>query len=176
MSSMPVTERLLIREWRPDDVAGAFAVYGTATVTDWLVPSMPRVADLAAMGRVLEQWIAEQEQLEPPQGRWAVVHRDSGEIVGGAELRLLPPHHEDVEVAWHLRPNCWGRGYAVEATRALIRWAFEHEAVELFAVIDPTNDRAHATAQRIGMDWVGETGKYYDRTLHVYRVRPGDLD
>lgn len=175
MSPMPVTERLRIREWHPDDVADAFAVYGTTTVTDWLVPSMPRVADLAGMRRVLQRWIAEQQELEPPQGRWAIEHRDSGEIVGGAELRLLPPHCEDVEVAWHLRPNSWGHGYATEATTALIRWAFQHEAVELFAVIDPTNDRAKATAGRLGMEWVGETTKYYDRLLGVYRIRPGDL-
>ncbi|GAB2670213.1 GNAT family N-acetyltransferase [Saccharopolyspora gloriosae] len=176
MVPMPVTERVVLREWGPDDVDDAFAVYGTATVTDWLVPSMPRVADLAAMRRVLSQWIEEQRELPPPLGRWAFEHRESGEVIGGAELRLLPPHLVDVEVAWHLRPNSWGQGYAKEATRELIRWAFAHEAVELFAVVDPLNDRAHRTAQRLGMEWVGETTKYYDRTLHVYRIRPGDLD
>lgn len=176
MVPMPVTERVVLREWGPDDVDDAFAVYGTATVTDWLVPSMPRVADLAAMRRVLSQWIEEQRELPPPLGRWAFEHRESGEVIGGAELRLLPPRFEDVEVAWHLRPNAWGQGYANEATRGLIRWAFAHEAVELFAVVDPLNDRAHRTAQRLGMEWVGETTKYYDRPLHVYRIRPGDLD
>ena len=70
MVPMPVTERVLLREWNADDVDGAFAVYGTATVTDWLVPSMPRVADLAAMRRVLERWIEEQRELPPPLGRW----------------------------------------------------------------------------------------------------------
>ncbi|MFR9728459.1 GNAT family N-acetyltransferase [Saccharopolyspora sp. MS10] len=176
MVPMPVTERVLLREWNADDVEGAFAVYGTTTVTDWLVPSMPRVADLAAMRRVLGRWIEEQRELPPPLGRWAFEHRETGEVIGGAELRPLPPHFEDVEVAWHLRPRSWGHGYAAEATRALIRWAFEHEAVELFAVVDPTNERAHSTARRIGMEWVGETGKYYDRTLSVYRIRPADLD
>lgn len=34
---------------------------------------------------------------------------------------------------------------------------------------------AAATAQRVGMQWVGETDKYYGLPLHVYRLRPPDL-
>jgi hypothetical protein len=26
------------------------------------------------------------------------------------------------------------------------------------------------------MEWVGETNKYYDRTLQVYRIRPTAVD
>ncbi|MFD0744324.1 hypothetical protein ACFQ1L_22770 [Phytohabitans flavus] len=33
-----------------------------------------------------------------------------------------------------------------------------------------------ATARRIGMQWVGETEKYYDMRLQVFRIRPGDID
>ena len=38
------------------------------------------------------------------------------------------------------------------------------------------NARGAATAQRVGMEWVGETDKYYDLRLQVYRLRKGDLD
>jgi hypothetical protein len=40
----------------------------------------------------------------------------------------------------------------------------------------PINSRAEATARRIGMEWVGETDKYYGLRLQVFRLRPGDLD
>lgn len=46
---------------------------------------------------------------------------------------------------------------------------------ELFAVVRPKNTRGAATAKRIGMEWVGETEKYHDLRLQVYRVRAGDL-
>ena len=45
----------------------------------------------------------------------------------------------------------------------------------MFAVARPKNTRAAATARRIGMEWVGETTKYYDMRLNVYRIRPSDL-
>jgi GNAT superfamily N-acetyltransferase len=82
---------------------------------------------------------------------------------------------KDLEISFQLRPEEWGKGYATEAAGALIRWAFAQDAEELFAVVLPHNTRAIATIERLGMEWVGETTKYYDRTLQVYRIRPGDV-
>jgi RimJ/RimL family protein N-acetyltransferase len=39
----------------------------------------------------------------------------------------------------------------------------------------PANQRAEKLARRLGMQWVGETNKYYDLRLQVYRLRPPDL-
>lgn len=60
---------------------------------------------------------------------------------------------------------------------ALAHWTFEYPGLdEVFAVVRPTNTRGAATVRRIGMEWVGETDKYYDLQLQVYRVRGADLD
>jgi RimJ/RimL family protein N-acetyltransferase len=54
---------------------------------------------------------------------------------------------------------------------------FTQDIGELYAVAIPSNTRAIATCERLGMQWVGETNKYYDRrTLQVHRIRPADLD
>jgi RimJ/RimL family protein N-acetyltransferase len=68
-----------------------------------------------------------------------------------------------------------GKGYATEAGRALIAWAFRQDTEELFAVAGPNNVRATATAKRLGMQWVGATTKYYGLSLQVYRIRHSDL-
>ena len=39
----------------------------------------------------------------------------------------------------------------------------------------PANERAEKLARRLGMEWVGETNKYYDLRLQVFRLRPSDL-
>ena len=55
-------------------------------------------------------------------------------------------------------------------------WAFsDGEVDELFAVARPANKRAIATARRIGMEWVGETDKYYNLNLQVYRIRASEF-
>jgi len=173
---MPLqTSRLSIRDWSVDDADAATSVYGAPEVTQWLTPVMEQVHDTAAMRSVLQAWGEAQPNQLPPAGRWAIERHSDRAVIGGLAIRLLPPYEEDLELSWQLSPDAWGNGYAVEAGRALTEWAFTKDIDELFAVVRPDNTRAIATAERIGMSWVGETDKFYDQNLHVYRVRPADL-
>jgi len=170
------TERLLLRPWDPDDAEAALGVYGVSEVARWLSPVMDRAPDKPAMRLVLQQWAAEDERMLPPAGRWAIELKEDNRLVGGAILLPLPPDNVDLEMGWQLHPAVWGRGYATEAGRALASWAFSQGIDEVLAVVRPANRRAEATARRIGMEWVGETEKYYDLRLQVFRLRPPDLE
>jgi RimJ/RimL family protein N-acetyltransferase len=169
------TERLLVRPWSVDDANRALAIYGAKEVTRWLTPAMEHVPDLVTMRSILQKWVDAQPNLLPPRGRWAVQRKDNDEVIGGLSIRLLPPFDEDLELSWQLRPEAWGHGYATEAGNALVRWAFTQEVDELFAVARPRNTRAIGMARKLGMEWVGETTKYYGLRLQVYRIRPSDL-
>lgn len=169
------TERLVVRPWVREDAEAALTIYGAGEVTRWLTPAMGQVDDLDGMRTVLDAWIEEQPTMMPPRGRWAVQRLEDGAVIGGLVIRLLPPFKEDLELSWQLRPDAWGHGYAAEAARELARWAFTQDIDELFAVARPNNTRAVATARRVGMEWVGETTKYYDLRLQVFRIRPSDL-
>ncbi len=169
------TDRLLVREWSVEDAESAFAIYGAPEVVPSLIPGMHRVPDVDAMRVVLDAWIEAQRNMTPPTGRWAMERRSDGVLVGGLALRLLPPYEEDVEIRWQVHPDLWGRGYATEGSRALVEWAFTQDIDEVFAVARSSNTRAVATARRLGMEWVGETTKYYGLRLQVFRVRPAEL-
>jgi RimJ/RimL family protein N-acetyltransferase len=169
------TERLVVRDWSLDDARDALDVYGSSEVAYWLTPAMERVGDVAAMRGLLQAWQEAQPNLLTPRGRWAVQRRDDGRVIGGLAIHLLPPYDADLEVSWQLSPQAWGHGYATEAARAVIGWAFTQDVEELFAVARPNNLRAIRTAKRVGMTWVGETSKYYGMRLQVYRIRPSDL-
>ncbi|MFC3994305.1 GNAT family N-acetyltransferase [Nocardiopsis sediminis] len=177
MTSTPElrTDRLIIRDWDLSDAPAALSVYGAEEVARWLTPEMRTVNDVEAMRSVLHAWVEAQPNLVPPAGRWAIVRREDGLLVGGLSLRQLPPYEEDFELSWQLRPDAWGNGYATEAGRRISAWAFDQGIEELFAVARPKNTRAIATARRIGMEWVGETEKYYDNRLQVFRIRPAEL-
>jgi RimJ/RimL family protein N-acetyltransferase len=169
------TARLILRPWREDDAGEALGIYGDSGVSRWLDPAMDLVPDMNAMRLVLQQWIAEDARLASPAGRWAIELREDRRVVGGAVLLPLPPGNEDLEMGWQLNPQAWGSGYATEAGRAVAGWAFAEGFDEVLAVARVTNARAAATARRIGMEWVGETDKYYGLRLQVFRLRPADL-
>jgi RimJ/RimL family protein N-acetyltransferase len=174
MTHRLLSERLILRPWTPDDAEAALAVYGTAEVARWLSPVMDSVPDLVAMRLVLQQWTAEDARLVVPGGRWAIESRETGDLIGGATLLPLPPD-EAYEMGWQLHPGAWGHGYATEAGLAVARWAFAQGLEEVISLVRPPNKRAAATAERIGMEWVGETEKYHGLRLQEYRLRPGDL-
>ncbi|WP_253863304.1 GNAT family N-acetyltransferase [Prauserella halophila] len=171
-----VTPRLLLRGWHVADAPEALAIYGHESVTRWLGPAMARVPDRAAMRLRLRQWIGDTAELDVPAGHWAVERRSDGHLIGGASVLPLPPGNDDLEIGWQLHPDFWGRGYASETGFALAGWAFTHDVDELYAVVRPDNTRAAATVRRNGMQWVGETDKYFGTTLQVYRLRPADLE
>jgi RimJ/RimL family protein N-acetyltransferase len=171
------TDRLLLRPWSLGDIAAAYSIYGAPEVSRWLCPVLSPVAGEAELGSLLTAWIGQSEATAMPQGRWAITDANSGEVVGGVALLPLPPGCDDLEIAWQVSPTMWGHGYGAEAGHAVAHQAFGTGGVtELFAVIRPNNSRGVATARRVGMDWVGETGKYYDLTLQVYRLTKADLD
>jgi RimJ/RimL family protein N-acetyltransferase len=168
------TPRLLLRPWSPSDAPAALAVFGDETVTRWLSPAMDRVASVDDMAAVLDGWLATPP--EAPAGRWAVTSATDDRLLGGVAVLPLPPERQDLEIGWQLDPAAWGLGYAAEAGHAVAHHVFEAGVEELFAVVRPRNTRGARTATSIGMEWVGETEKYYDLRLQVYRLRKGELD
>jgi RimJ/RimL family protein N-acetyltransferase len=175
MAQRLVTKRLALRPWTISDAGAALSVYGDDEVARWLAPAMDRIPDLAAMRLVLQQWVAEDARMTPPAGRWAIEDLRDGRLIGGATLLPLPPDDE-FEIGWQLHPDTWGQGFATEAGLAMAVWAFEQGIEQVVALVRPANSRATAMVRRIGMEWVGETEKYHNLRLQVFRLRPGDLD
>ena len=183
-STVLTSRRLRLRPWSVDDAEAAARIFGEGEVAKWLTPAMSRVPDVAAMRSVLEAWLAEVDRLVPPLGRWAVelaptqdgsAGGEPGTVIGAVALLPLPPGGEDAEIAWQTGPEFQGHGYATEAANTLIRWAFSAGLPEVFAVSRPANRAGARVAERLGMEWVGQTDKYYGLTLAVHRARPGDL-
>ncbi len=86
-------------------------------------------------------------------GQWALEERTSGRFVGRAGLHN--PEREGwpgVEVGWALHPDAWGRGYATEAGRVAIDYAFDVLGLdEVVSLILPDNERSQAVARRLGL-------------------------
>ena len=168
------TPRLVLRPWSPADAPEALSVFGDDSVTRWLSPAMDRVSSVDEMAASISGWL--DAAPAAPAGRWAVTSSVDGQLLGGVSVLPLPPQREDLAIGWQLKPAVWGHGYAAEAGHAVAHHAFEVGVDELFAVVRPRNTRGTRTATSIGMEWVGETDKYYDLRLQVYRLRKGDLD
>ena len=117
----------------------------------------------------VDSWIARQAARYDADGYgyWALVERSSGALVGQAGLMKSCIHGQGcVEVGYLLAPHRWGRGYAAEAARACLAYAFGPLGLdEVWASIRPTNEASLRVARALGMTPCGS------HTV-VYRGKP----
>ncbi|WP_028651827.1 GNAT family N-acetyltransferase [Nocardioides halotolerans] len=173
MPNTAVSERLEIRRWEPYDAEAALAVYASPSVTPWLGPDLREAPTCEGMRARIQAWRDEDHARGEAAGHWAVRTRGAGDVVGALALHYVPVGGANLTLSWALAPHAWGHGYAAEAGSALIRWAV-HEvgALEVFAILPPGNERAIATARRMGMEQATELGGH---RYVVFRIRHSDL-
>lgn len=174
MTAVINTDRLVLRRWQEADVGEALTIFGRGPGIAWLSAGAP--ADETTMVSAIREWMAQDASGEMPVGHWAVELEAGHRLIGACSLFFGEPGPESLKLRWLLGPAAWGHGYATEAGDALIRWAMHQGGVnEVYAIVEPDNTRAKATAGRMGMDLVGETGRYGHLKFQVYRVRHADL-
>ncbi|WP_428268232.1 GNAT family N-acetyltransferase [Haliangium sp.] len=156
------TERLVARPWRLDDAPAAFCIYGDPEVARYIGGHVE--TSVEGQRQTLSKILARFEGT--PFGSWPLIEKAGGALVGTILLKPLPDRaralSEDIEIGWHLARTAWGRGYATEAGRACLGYAFGGLRLELVhAVVEPPNRASQAVCRRLGMDHHGRTQRYY---------------
>ena len=100
---------------------------------------------------------------------WSIIRRDSDEIIGaGCVQHIENEPGNPVEIGWRLKRDHWGHGYATEAARAMIAFAFDVLGVAaIHATTHPSNERSINVMKRLGMRSLG-LQPYYGRLVAVY--------
>jgi len=144
------TGRLILRQWRSDDVAP-----NTAMLSD---PGTARF--IAADGKPITSELAGWRNAAVMSGHWAlhgfgmfaVEEKSSGKYIGRVGP-WSPPGWPGFEVGWGIAKEFRGKGYAVEAARASIDWAFATFALDqIVHPIDRENIASQAVARRLGAE------------------------
>lgn len=136
------TERLRFREWSPDDFELAWSLWGDPDVTRLFGGPFSREQVQARLDREIANAATLRIQY------WPIFLRENDAFVGCCGLR---PERDIYALGFHLRPPYWGRGYAPEAARAVIAFAFDTlGAAQLFAGHHPENTRSKRVLESLG--------------------------
>lgn len=141
------TKRLGFRVWSEDDFDLALGLWGDPQVT--------RLID--ARGQLSEGQVRERLSQEISTARshgvqyWPIFLLESDEHVGCCGLRPYGESSRIAEIGFHIRSQHWGRGYATEAARAVMAYAFRRlEVAGLFAGHNPRNLASRHILERLG--------------------------
>lgn len=151
------TERLYLRELnqndfgalckilKDDDTMYAYeGAFSDQEVQDWLDRQLSRYREYGF-------------------GLWAVVLKETCEVIGQCGLTMQPWKNEEVlEIGYLFQRKFWHNGYALEAAAACKKYAFEVlKADEVCSIIRDTNIHSQKVAERNGMTKTDAWTKHY---------------
>ena len=174
---MLVTERLVLRQFTAADVDGLLELDGDPAVMRFISRKTRSRAEIEAevLPRLLGYYARYRDF-----GHWAADTRGDGEFIGWFGLRPVvatgaamvdwvdaPAPSRTASLGYRLRRPAWGRGYATEGSRALVRRAFTELGVEeIVATTMTINTRSRSVMEKAGLRFA--------RTVHLDWPDPVD--
>ncbi len=159
------TERLLLRMLEQSDFEDYAAIHTDPEVTRFTTRThLDRMETWRHLAMIVGHWHLR------GFGMWGVFARDNGQLVGRVGF-LQPEGWPDFELGWTMGRASWGKGYAPEAARACLDYAFDvMKRDRVISLIDPNNIASIRVAEKIGETVEGETEIGGHRVL-IYGVR-----
>jgi ribosomal-protein-alanine N-acetyltransferase len=152
------SERLTLRSFTGSDAIPLHRIMGQSQILRYFPNSTP--PELDRVERLVNFQLEHWEQYG--YGWWAIdviEEKEIGRFIGWAGLQFLPDTDE-VEVAYMLERDYWGRGLATEAANEALRYGFDQLKVdEIVGIVHPENAASIRVIEKLGM--VFDTRKPY---------------
>ena len=159
------TDRLLLRMLEQSDFEEYAAIHTDPEVTRFTTRThLDRTGAWGHLAKIVGHWHLR------GFGMWGVFERDSGRLAGRVGFHQ-PDGWPDFELGWTMGRLSWGKGYAPEAARACLDYAFDvMKRDHVISLIDPNNLASIRVAEKIGETVEGEAEIDGHRVL-VYGIR-----
>jgi ribosomal-protein-alanine N-acetyltransferase len=143
----PETSRLQFRRFTPDDLHALAAIRADPEVMKHISSRRPESVEEVETG--LNKQLAHWDH--HGFGRWALIDKGSGTLVGWCGLFHLE-NTDEVEIGYAFAREYWGKGLASEAARAAMKYGFEVLRLRrIVAVAWPENTASLRVMEKLGM-------------------------
>ena len=145
------TDRLVMRSIDEGDAQLQYDILNTPTVMEHL-GGVKELHEIEAKHAKTMAWYAQHRF-----GFLMMIEKATGDLVGHAGLKRVDHpaarNQRDFEIGWLVREDRWRRGYAHEAIRAIIDWAFiGHDAPHVVALTSERNVASWKLMEKLGME------------------------
>jgi ribosomal-protein-alanine N-acetyltransferase len=140
-----------LRDLTVEDFDDFFAIVGDDRVTSWMAFD----SHTPESGRTMLDSILERSGREDrPDYMLAVTRLDDDHVIGF--IRLAPGVHQGAKLGYAIGADHWGRGYATDASRTILKFAFGDLGLHrVSAAIGPENLASVAVVKRLGFSYEG---------------------
>jgi [ribosomal protein S5]-alanine N-acetyltransferase len=145
------TNRLVLRRLALPDAADLYRIYSNPETMKF----MGKAPDSIEEERDHIQAHIDNHYEKYGAGLWATVLKENNRLIGRCGLmRKQIEGAEEIEIAYLLDRECWGKGLATEAAEAIIKHGHaKYGFKRIVAVIHPQNVASIRVAEKIGMEY-----------------------
>ena len=142
------TERLILRPFVPADAAAASRNSQQPSVAHFL---SDMVLDSPKEAHAWIRWLNERESDAEPFRAFAIERRQDAALLGLIGVAPKKELDGEIEILYAIADEYQGCGYAAEAGRAMLWWAFERARQDvLSALVQPENKASRRVAEKLG--------------------------
>ena len=165
------TPRLILRPFREADIPDIVALLQEPDIHRTTLHIPYPYAEQHARA-----WLAQQQKSreEGTGYTFAVLRKEDQQLLGAIDIR---PHmaHRKAEVGYWIGKPYWGRGYATEALKAILRFGFETLNLNrIYATHFAENPASGRVMQKAGMTYEGvmrqaiyKDGRFHDQLMYA---------
>ncbi len=103
-------------------------------------------------------------------GHWAVVMRETGQIIGWNGLEYLPDTDE-TEVGYLISMAFWGNGYATESASAIVKFGVNKVGLkEIIGLTHPQNFASQRVLEKSGLSFT-RSAFYFGMDMFRYAIQ-----
>lgn len=93
----------------------------------------------------------------------AIEHKADGKCIGIVGVHPKEEIDNEVEILYAISDSYQGKGYATEASKALIQWVFDNvEIISLSAIVKPENIASKTVIEKLGFEYIDSRVVPYD--------------
>lgn len=143
------TDRLILRQWQEDDLLPFYELNSDPEVMAFFPSTLSRNESDQLASEI-------QARLNKNGwGFWAVEEKNSKDFIGFVGLNkpsVELPFSPCIEIGWRLAKKFWGKGYASEAGKKSLEFAFDDLSTdEIVSFTAAINKQSEMVMQRIGL-------------------------
>jgi RimJ/RimL family protein N-acetyltransferase len=147
------TERLTLRRFTEADAENLYELDNDPDVMRFINGGSPTPRNV--IKNMLLPGFLRYDLQYPGYGFWAVVEKTTGKFLGWLSFRPTGSNPAEVTLGFRLRKAAWGKGYAAEGARALIRKGFtEMGDQRVLATTYEDNLSSQSVIEKTGLTWV----------------------
>lgn len=153
------TERLILRQFRIEDAKSVFDNWAGDEAVQKMYgePVYPTVSEVESL---LKKYIA--GYVTGYSYRWAVIEKESGECIGQIAFFLVDEYGSWGEIEYCIGASYQGKGYATEATKAVIDYGFRKIGFNKIQIcVRPSNIKSKKVIEKCGFEYEGMLRDYF---------------